>query len=112
MCLYTIILLSLQDVDGPYPLITVRTVGGSGRALSADSVINIKMDGVDLFGDNQLIDISSAISSLMAVYYAYDVCYPPVLKDTLNFLDFFLLKVQPPARLRPKLIRVHEKLLA
>ncbi len=54
------------------------------------------MDGHKMIMDNGEVDISLAVSVVLAIYQIYDVAYPSQLKKTFSFLEAFVLKLETP----------------
>jgi hypothetical protein len=49
------------------------------------------MDGIDIIDSDPSTDISLAASCLMAAYFVYSVKYNEKLKNTLTFLEKYIL---------------------
>lgn len=83
-----------QDPLSPTPTITLNS--SDGKPLSDCTSVNVQMDGHKMIVDNGEVDISLAVSVVLAIYQIYNVAYPSQLKKTFSFLETFILKLETP----------------
>ena len=78
----------------PTPTITLSS--SDGKPLSDRTSVNVQMDGHKMIVENGEVDISAAVSVMLAIYHIYNVAYPSQLKRTFSFLEAFILKLETP----------------
>ncbi|KAI7802057.1 putative NACHT, partial [Triplophysa rosa] len=79
------------EPKGPTPTIVFN---GSPDTLKAESV-SIIMDNVNIIREAD-IDMTQAVECLFAVYFLFNVQYPVAIKNTMTFIQKYLLKLKSP----------------
>ncbi|XP_057214742.1 uncharacterized protein LOC130569246 [Triplophysa rosa] len=78
-----------SEPKGPTPTIVFN---GSPDPLKAESV-SIIMDNVNIIREAD-IDMTQAVECLFAVYFLFNVQYPVAIKNTMTFIQKYLLKLK------------------
>jgi hypothetical protein len=81
----------VQEPSAVQPCIRVRGAK-DGNPLSSRQ-LSIAMDGVQVVEEDAEMDVSLAISCLMALYFVYSVQYPARLRNTMLFFEKFVFKL-------------------